>query len=108
MRAHRRDLVHPRLPSRAWKPRVFAGISLLMLSSNLVAAEPADKAIGDYIGLACPKGDLTCVPTRASDHLRIFRAADGTVRIDLSIAFEHGQRCQLETGLTFSDGALRA
>ena len=71
-------------------------------------ADPAAEAIGDYAGLACPKGDLTCVPTRASDRLRIFRAPDGTVRIDLRIAFDRGQRCQLETDLTVTDGVLRA
>ena len=90
------------------KRQLFAFAGLLGLLSGRVAADPIGDALGDYAGLACPKGDLTCVPTRRSDRLRIFRARDGTVRIDLRIAFDRGQRCQLETGLSALDGLLRA
>jgi len=104
------NLVRHALSSRGRgrKPHLFVLVGLLVLSGHSVTAEPAAEAIGDYAGLACPKSDLTCVPTRASDRLRIFRTPDGTLRIDLRIAFDRGQRCQLETGLTVTDGVLRA
>jgi hypothetical protein len=108
MRTGGTDLMRHALSSRGGKPYLLVLVGLLVLRCNSVAAEPATEAIGDYAGLACPKGDLTCVPTKSADRLRIFRAPDGKVRIDLHIAFDRGQRCQLQTDLTIADGVLRA
>jgi hypothetical protein len=92
-----------------WAFRSFGGIGLLAFFSIQAAADAVpSEVIGEYSGLPCPKGDVSCVPTHPSDRLRIFHAPNDTVRVSVNIAFERGQRCQIETELTYSDHLLQA
>jgi hypothetical protein len=91
-----------------WSLNLLASFGFLALLCVPARADPASDAVGKYSGVACQRRDVSCVPARASDRLRIFRAPDRGLRLHVLIAFEHGQRCELEADLIFSDGHLMA
>ena len=66
------------------------------VSTAALAAEVPSAIVGNYVGKACPKGKLTCVPTGKSDRVQISRGKDGRPHVKLRIVFDRGQSCSLE------------
>lgn len=75
-------------------------------------AKPPSSVFGKYAGIGCPaKGKADpCLPTKATDSIRILAAKDADAMVSIRIVFDRGHLCILEGRADWSDGrfTLRA
>ncbi|HVG20552.1 MAG TPA: hypothetical protein VNI02_15995 [Blastocatellia bacterium] len=76
------------------------------------AAKSRPALFGEYIGMGCPAKGKTapCIPTKATDRVRISRGKDANATVNIKIVFAEGHTCTLEGRASWSDGrfTLRA
>jgi hypothetical protein len=90
---------------------VSLGICALVLgiSPHLCAAKPPPSVFGDYAGIGCPANGTPdgCLPTTATDRVRILRGKGGRdATVIIKIVFAEGHTCTLEGSADWSDGAF--